>query len=384
MRQYNLSELCAEIQETLECKQLEHYWVRAEIASISVRGHCYMELIEKSDTGILAAKLRATCWSNVYNILSPYFLQSTGHHLSIGMQVLLEVSIEFHAVYGLSLNIWNIDPNYTLGDLARQRQETINQLIKDGVLELQKQLTLPTLIRRIAVISSVDAAGYGDFCHQIQTNRHHFVFQTQLYAATMQGDSAAHSIIQALNAIAKQENEWDLVVIIRGGGATTDLSCFDDYNLACHCAQFPLPIITGIGHTRDISVVDMVAHTSVKTPTAAAEWVIQHVTLQFEHLEQLNARLQRTVQLATNKEHNRLSLYKQRIKSSFLQIVSRERGKLELWDKTIALHSPKRIFQMGYSLTYINGQVLRDCQQVKQGDIIQTHLANGSIQSKIQ
>lgn len=384
MRQYNLSELCAEIQETLECKQLEHYWVRAEIASISVRGHCYMELIEKSDTGILAAKLRATCWSNVYNILSPYFLQSTGHHLSAGMQVLLEVSIEFHAVYGLSLNIWNIDPNYTLGDLARQRQETINQLIKDGVLELQKQLTLPTLIRRIAVISSVDAAGYGDFCHQIQTNRHHFVFQTQLYAATMQGDSAAHSIIQALNAIAKQENEWDLVVIIRGGGATTDLSCFDDYNLACHCAQFPLPIITGIGHTRDISVVDMVAHTSVKTPTAAAEWVIQHVTLQFEHLEQLNARLQRTVQLATNKEHNRLSLYKQRIKSSFLQIVSRERGKLELWDKTIALHSPKRIFQMGYSLTYLNGQVLRDCQQVKQGDIIQTHLANGSIQSKIQ
>lgn len=384
MRQYNLSELCTEIQETLECKQLEHYWVRAEIASISVRGHCYMELIEKSDTGILAAKLRATCWSNVYNILSPYFLQSTGHHLSVGMQVLLEVSIEFHAVYGLSLNIWNIDPNYTLGDLARQRQETINQLIKDGVLELQKQLTLPTLIRRIAVISSVDAAGYGDFCHQIQTNRHHFVFQTQLYAATMQGDSAAHSIIQALNAIAKQENEWDLVVIIRGGGATTDLSCFDDYNLACHCAQFPLPIITGIGHTRDISVVDMVAHTSVKTPTAAAEWVIQHVTLQFEHLEQLNARLQRTVQLATNKEHNRLSLYKQRIKSSFLQIVSRERGKLELWDKTIALHSPKRIFQMGYSLTYINGQVLRDCQQVKQGDIIQTHLANGSIQSKIQ
>lgn len=384
MRQYNLSELCAEIQETLECKQLEHYWVRAEIASISVRGHCYMELIEKSDTGILAAKLRATCWSNVYNILSPYFLQSTGHHLSVGMQVLLEVSIEFHAVYGLSLNIWNIDPNYTLGDLARQRQETINQLIKDGVLELQKQLTLPTLIRRIAVISSVDAAGYGDFCHQIQTNRHHFVFQTQLYAATMQGDSAAHSIIQALNAIAKQENEWDLVVIIRGGGATTDLSCFDDYNLACHCAQFPLPIITGIGHTRDISVVDMVAHTSVKTPTAAAEWVIQHVTLQFEHLEQLNTRLQRTVQLATNKEHNRLSLYKQRIKSSFLQIVSRERGKLELWDKTIALHSPKRIFQMGYSLTYLNGQVLRDCQQVKQGDIIQTHLANGSIQSKIQ
>ena len=384
MKQYNLSELCAEIQEVLEYELSERYWVRAEIASISVHGHCYMELIEKSNTGILAAKLRATCWNNVYNLLAPYFLQSTGHQLGVGMQVLLEVSVEFHAVYGLSLNIWNIDPNYTLGDLARQRQETINQLIKDGVMELQKQLPIPTLIRRIAVISSADAAGYGDFCHQLHANRYHFAFHTQLYAATMQGDTAARSIIQALNAIAEQEEEWDIVVIIRGGGATTDLSCFDDYNLANHCAQFPLPIIAGIGHTRDVSVVDMVVHTSVKTPTAAAEWLIQHLYLQLEQIEQLNAQLQHAVQLVANKEQHRLSIYKQRIKSSILQALSHERGKLELWEKTIALHSPKRIFQKGYSLTYINGQVLRDSLQVQPGDIIQTYLSNGSLQSEVK
>jgi exodeoxyribonuclease VII large subunit len=200
----------------------------------------------------------------------------------------------------------------------------------------------------------------------------------------MQGDTAARSIIQALNAIAEQEEEWDIVVIIRGGGATTDLSCFDDYNLANHCAQFPLPIIAGIGHTRDVSVVDMVVHTSVKTPTAAAEWLIQHLYLQLEQIEQLNARLQHAVQLVANKEQHRLSIYKQRIKSSILQALSHERGKLELWEKTIALHSPKRIFQKGYSLTYINGQVLRDSLQVKPGDIIQTYLSNGSLQSEVK
>lgn len=384
MKQYNLSELCAEIQEVLEYELSERYWVRAEIASISVRGHCYMELIEKSNTGILAAKLRATCWNNVYNLLAPYFLQSTGHQLGVGMQVLLEVSVEFHAVYGLSLNIWNIDPNYTLGDLARQRQETINQLIKDGVMELQKQLPIPTLIRRIAVISSADAAGYGDFCHQLHANRHHFAFHTQLYAATMQGDTAARSIIQALNAIAEQEEEWDIVVIIRGGGATTDLSCFDDYNLANHCAQFPLPIIAGIGHTRDVSVVDMVVHTSVKTPTAAAEWLIERIDLQYEYLEQLSTRLKRSTQIVFQKENNRLLLCQQRIKGSILHYVTREKGKLDLWQKAITLHSPERIFKKGYSLTYINGQLLRDYKQAASGDIIKTYLLEGEIESIVK
>jgi exodeoxyribonuclease VII large subunit len=271
MKQYSLSELCEWIQDVVGNDMPDRYWVRAEIASMSVRGHCYMELVEKSENGMLAAKMRATCWNNVYALLSAYFAQEAGESLHVGLQVLLEVSVEFHAVYGLSLNIWNIDPTYTLGDLAKQRQATLQQLTEDGVMELQKGLELPSLVRRIAVISSADAAGYGDFCDQLKNNRFGFSFQTQLYPAVMQGDNSAHSIIEALHSIAEQEEEWDVVVIIRGGGANTDLRCFDDYNLASHCAQFPLPIIAGIGHTRDISIVDMVVKISVKTPTAAAE-----------------------------------------------------------------------------------------------------------------
>ena len=313
MQTYSLSELCGYIKKVLENELPERYWVRAEIASMSVRGHCYMELVEKADNGILAAKVRATCWNNVYNLLSTYFIHETGQSLQVGLQVMLEVSVEFHAVYGLSLNIWNIDPTYTLGDLAKQRQATIRQLTEDGVLELQQTLKIPSLPRRIAVVSSADAAGYEDFCAQLKNNRFGFLFHTQLYPATMQGDNSARSIIEALHSIAEQEEEWDVVVIIRGGGANTDLRSFDDYNLASHCAQFPLPIIAGIGHTRDISIVDMVVHTSVKTPTAAAEWLIERIAIQVEKVGGLLLRLQRTTIETANREKNRLVLYQHRI-----------------------------------------------------------------------
>ena len=307
MEVYNLRELCEWLQDIVGSEMPDRYWVRAEIASMSVRGHCYMELVEKAENGILSAKVRATCLSNVYGMLSAYFAQETGQALHVGMQVLVEVSVELHAVYGLSLNVWNIDPNYTLGGLAKQRQMTIQQLTEDGVMDLQKALELPSLVRRVAVISSPDAAGYGDFCDQLQHNRFGFAFHTQLYPAVMQGDMAARSVVQALRAIVEQVEEWDVVVIIRGGGASTDLSCFDDYNLASHCAQFPLPIVTGIGHTRDVSVVDMVVHTSVKTPTAAAEWLIQRVAVQIDRVGELMSRLQRAVQGFVNAEKNRLA-----------------------------------------------------------------------------
>ena len=384
MKTYSLKELCDWIEEVVENDLPERYWVRAEIASMSVRGHCYMELVEKGENGILSAKVRATCWNNVYALLSAYFAQEAGESLHVGLQVLLEVSVEFHAVYGLSLNIWNIDPTYTLGDLAKQRQATLQQLTEDGVMELQKGLELPSLVRRIAVISSADAAGYGDFCDQLKNNRYGFAFQVQLYTAVMQGDTAARSIIHALSAIAEQEEEWDVVVIIRGGGATTDLSCFDDYMLASHCAQFPLPIIAGIGHTRDVSVVDMVVHSSVKTPTAAAEWLIERVAKQVEHLNLLLIRLQRATQGVVTRQQNRLMLYEQRIKNGAYRLLTRERGKLSLWQKTIELHSPERIYKMGYSLTTINGKVVRNQKDVKTGDIIETHLQNGKVESIVQ
>lgn len=384
MEKYSLKELCDWIQEIVENDLPNHYWVCAEIASMSVRGHCYMELVEKAENGILAAKVRATCWNNVYNLLSAYFVQETGQSLHVGLQVMLEVSVEFHAVYGLSLNVWNIDPTYTLGDLAKQRQATIQQLTEDGVMDLQKALQIPSLPRRVAVISSADAAGYGDFCDQLKHNRFGFKFHVQLYPAVVQGDTAARSVVQALNSIAALEEEWDVVVIIRGGGASTDMSCFDDYNLASHCAQFPLPIIAGIGHTRDVSVVDMVVHTSVKTPTAAAEWLIERVAEQVERVGSLMLRLQCATQNAVSREKNRLLLYEQQIFNAVRGKAVRERGKLDLWMKTIELHSPERIFKMGYSLTMVNGKMVRSQSEVNEGDVLETHLHDGVIQSVVK
>lgn len=384
MERYSLKELCDWIQEIVENDLPNRYWVCAEIASMSVRGHCYMELVEKAENGILAAKVRATCWSNVYHLLSAYFLQETGQSLHTGLQVMLEVSVEYHAVYGLSLNVWNIDPTYTLGDLAKQRQATIQQLTEDGVMDLQKALQIPSLPRRVAVISSADAAGYGDFCDQLKHNRFGFKFHVQLYPAVVQGDTAARSVVQALNSIAALEEEWDVVVIIRGGGASTDMSCFDDYNLASHCAQFPLPIIAGIGHTRDVSVVDMVVHTSVKTPTAAAEWLIERVAEQVERVGSLMLRLQRATQNAVSREKNRLLLYEQQIFNAVRGKAVRERGKLDLWMKTIELHSPERIFKMGYSLTMVNGKLVRSQSEVNEGDVLETHLHDGVIQSVVK
>lgn len=384
MQTYSLKELCEWIQDVMESDLPDRYWVRAEIASMSVRGHCYMELIEKADNGILAAKVRATCWSNMYGLLSAYFTQETGESLHVGLQVLLEVSVEFHSVYGLSLNVWNIDPTYTIGDLAKQRQATINKLQLDGVMELQQALELPSLVRRIAVVSSSEAAGYGDFCDQLKNNRFGFDFQVQLYSAVMQGDTASRSIINALSAIAGQEEEWDVVVIIRGGGASTDLSCFDDYELASHCAQFPLPIVAGVGHTRDVSVVDMVVYSSVKTPTAAAEWLIDRVAVQVERVGEMQLRLQKAVQGKIARERNRVLVMEQRMINAVRRMVVREEGKLNLWRKTIDLHSPEHIFKMGYSLTTANGKIVRSSKDVHEGDVVETYLQDGMIQSVVE
>ena len=384
MKQYSLSELCAEIQEVVENDLLERYWVRAEIASLSARGHCYMELVEKAENNTLAAKVRATCWNNVYSLLSAYFIQETGQALRVGMQVLVEVSVDFHPVYGLSLNIWNIDPTYTQGDLAKQRQATIRRLTEDGVMELQQSLEVPTLVRKVAVISAADAAGYGDFCDQLKNNRFGFRFELSLFAATMQGDHAPRSIIQALGKIASEEEKWDIVVIIRGGGATTDLGCFDDYELASHCAQFPLPILSGIGHTRDMSIVDMVTHTSVKTPTAAAEWLIERVAEQVERVNQLEVRLQRATQYAVVQENNKLQAYLQRMSYSAQRLIMQEQNKLQMWGKTIELHSPERIFKMGYSLTTLNGKPVMKKEDVKDGDVLKTYVQDGVVESVVK
>ena len=384
MKQYSLSELCTEIQEVVENDLLERYWVRAEIASLSTRGHCYMELVEKAEDNTLAAKVRATCWNNVYGLLSAYFIQETGQALRIGMQVLVEVSVGFHPVYGLNLNIWNIDPTYTQGDLAKQRQATIRRLKEDGVIDMQKSLEVPTLVRRVAIISAAGAAGYGDFCDQLTNNRYGYKFELSLFAAIMQGDNAPRSIISALNQIVKEEDQWDIVVIIRGGGASTDLGCFDDYELANHCAQFPLPILSGIGHTRDMSIVDMVVHTSVKTPTAAAEWLIERIEEQIEVITLLSSRLQRATQYAVIQEQNKLQGYLQRMSYAMQRLVIQEQNRLQMWGKTIELHSPERIFKMGYSLTMLNDKPITKIADVKEGDILKTFVQDGIVESVVK
>lgn len=384
MKQYSLSELCQNIEEVLAEEFASTYWVRAEVASLSVRGHCYMELVEKASTKNIAAKVRATCWQQMYGILSPYFEAETGQKLSVGMQVLLEVEVSFHAVYGLSLNIVGIDPTFTLGDMARQRQETIQRLKDDGVMDMQSSLEIPSLPRRIAVISSADAAGYGDFCHQLENNSGGFQFRTQLFAAIMQGEQSAKSIIQSLQQIADEIDKWDIVVIVRGGGASTDLRNFDDYELASHCAQFPLPIIAGIGHTRDISIVDMVVHSSVKTPTAAAEWLINAMQQQADRIAELYTRLQRVIQHTINQQHIRIEQLQQALQYASKKHLYQLRSQLEMWQKTIELHSPERIYRMGYSLTTVDGKVVKSIHDVKAGQQLQTYTADGTITSVVE
>lgn len=381
MKQYSLSELCDCIDDALTTELNSTYWVRAEIASLSVRGHCYMEVVEKANNHSIAAKMRATCWQHTYNLLAPYFEAETGQALSVGMQVLLEVEVSFHAVYGMSLNIVGIDPRFTIGDLAKQRQATIQQLKNDGVMDMQRNLPLPSLLKRIAVISSNDAAGYGDFCHQLKNNNNGLHFHVQLFPALMQGEQSPVSIIQSLQQIADDMNSWDLVVIVRGGGATTDLRNFDNYELASHCAQFPLPIIAGIGHTRDISIVDMVVHTSVKTPTAAAEWIVGRMVVQAERINELNERLKNAVKQSIFRQQQRLGNLLQSLRFITQQRLYKQRTQLDLWQKTIQIHSPERIYRMGYSLTTMNGKVVKSIHDVKKGQYIQTHTADGTIES---
>ena len=346
MEALTLTELCLLIGEALDDSLSPSYWVQAEISSLSTKGgHMYLELIDGK-----TAKMRATCWAGTQEMLNAYFESETGQRLQAGMKVLVEAEVQYHPVYGLSLSIIGIDPAYTIGDIAQQRQKTIAQLQADGLLDAQQLLPLPTLIRRIAVISSPNAAGYEDFKHQLDNSPYRF--ETQLFGATMQGEGAVKSIIAALEGIAG----FDAVAIIRGGGATTDLSCFDNYELCAVCAQFDLPILSGIGHTRDVSVLDLVAHEALKTPTAVAEWLIHRMDEQMAKVADLMLRLQRTAER---------------------QILIR-RHRVELLEQRLATCNPERIYQRGYSLLTKNGKIIRSVNELLPGDKVTTHLADGS------
>lgn len=408
MNSISLSELTFRIQETIRLNFDSTVWIRAEISELRENpgGHCYLELIEKeNDSDALLAKTKATIWASTYRMLKPYFESSTGQTLRSGLNVLVAVTVEFHGVYGFSLNIRDIDPIFTIGEMAARRLQIIRQLESDGIVEMNKQLPFPVIPQRVAIISSTTAAGYDDFCDQLANDSFRFAFYKKLFPAIMQGEQAESSIISALEKTYKNIDLFDVVVIIRGGGATTDLACFDSYELALNCAQFPLPIIAGIGHQRDISILDMVAHTSVKTPTAAAELLISTMQEAENQVVNLIADIQNLVKNRIESESRfifqRRSQIKQTLRSWMVQKTYlldhhknilkstvrmrflKENNKLSLLEKNIETHSPNFLLKHGYTITSLNGKRITSAKQVKAGDKIRTFVTDGEFGSKV-
>ena len=408
MEPITLLELNGRVKSAIQFEMPDAYWVQAEISSISPsgQGHCYLELVQKDATGRnFLAKAKANIWRGTWLRLKPYFEEQTGESLKVGMKVLLQVTVTFHEVYGYSLVVQDIDPTYTMGDMARRRKEILEQLAKDGVIGLNQELEIPVLPNRIAVISSATAAGWGDFRDQLAGNIYGFQFYVKLFPALMQGDDVERSVIQALNAVAERRDDFDVVIIIRGGGAVSELSCFDSYNLAFNIANFPLPVITGIGHERDDTVADVVAHTKVKTPTAAAEFIINRVFDTAQELESLTRRMTESISGRMNAENVRIERLSQKLPSLFAVLKTRQEQiletiwiksvngvrnmltaqthKLELVDKTLAAADPGVILKRGYSLTRLNGRTVKGASDLKKGDRLTTVFADGSVESEI-
>ncbi|MBQ7472559.1 MAG: exodeoxyribonuclease VII large subunit [Prevotella sp.] len=441
VRHYTLYELNTLVRQTLEIDMPGDYWVEAELSEVrEVRGHCYMELVQTDVLSALfpdggrhggaapVARASAKCWQTRWRLLRPRFEQVTGQPLRPGMQVLLQVSPNFHEAYGFSWIVSDIDPTFTLGDMARRRQEIIRTLKEEGVFDLQKELMLSPFARRVAVVSSENAAGYGDFCNQLADNEYGFSFQTRLFPAVMQGELVEQTVIAALDSINDELEEFDVVVIIRGGGATADLSGFDTLALAENVANFPLPIITGIGHDRDESVLDMISHTRVKTPTAAAAFLVDHLLKTWQRIERaqesiLNRigeqlrteqlrlagmegripvialsvvgneqlRLRRLQERLTSGVPTHLQTMRHRIETlsaAVMPLVERrmmtERHRLELFEQRMKALDPALLLRRGYSITLKDGHAVRSAEELRPGDVIETRIEKGTIKSIVQ
>ena len=403
-----LLQLCENIKETLDNEYFKDVWIRAEIADFreNRNGHCYFDLIEKQhDSDQIAARVKSIIWSNCYRMLKSYFESSTGHTFSNGLKVLVQVSVEFHEVYGLSLVINDIDPTYTLGDLERRKREIISMLREKGVIEMNKELLLPIVPQRIAVISSATAAGYGDFVDQLENNVYGIKFVHSLFPATMQGEQAPDSIIRAFDNIYENIDLYDVVVLIRGGGAAVDLFCFDDYNLAYYITQFPLPVITGIGHERDNTIADMVANTTKKTPTAVAEFIINIVADFLNQIEEYSLFLANFVKDEFQKQTHKIKSYINRFVSitnytllaqfNLLIINSKhllnysntflknKQKDLLFLEKEVNLSNPLEVLKRGYTLTYLNGKTVKQSTELKDGDLIETIFKDGKAKSVV-
>ena len=425
---YELNHLVSKV---IESEMPSEYWVEAELSECrESRGHCYMELIQKDErTTTPIAKASAKCWANKWMLIRPGFERTTGQRLHAGMKVLLKVYAQFHEAYGFSWIVTDIDPTYTLGDMVRKRQEIIRQLKEEGVFDLQKELQLPLFCQRIAVISSETAAGYGDFCNQLADNPYGFQFQTRLFPAIMQGEGVEQSIIAALERIFSFHipQNFDAVVIIRGGGATSDMSGFDTLALAENVANFPLPIITGIGHDRDESILDMVSHIRVKTPTAAAALLIDHLKTVLDAINDAQEQIVRLAQQKLTSHKSRLSTFAEILPRLFTNVKTRqearldslnsrmttairqsivthqslinalevkmpilldrrlmaEQHRLQLIEEKVKSLDPALLLKRGYSITLKDGKAVRDASTLNPGDTIETRLANGTLRSTV-
>ncbi len=419
----SLLELANRITRLVQQPETQNIWIVAELQDVACRGgHCYMELLQKDDGGRQLARVRGCCWANVYGPLSRSFMEATGQQFSSGLKVMLRVSASMHPVFGLSLVIHEVNPEYTMGDLLRRRNEILRRLQQEGVLEMNRSLKWPVVIQRVAIISARGAAGYGDFMNQLINNPSRLKFKTRLFPATMQGASAPSSIIKALETIAEEEEKWDGVVIIRGGGATSDLQAFEDYDLAASVAQFPLPVAIGIGHERDVTVLDWVANIRLKTPTAVAEWLIgkgenvlgaliaagnrivqfatQRVAGDKERLAQAEALLpvasRRQIErskasmiralaslqgLSASKigpARTRLDMIATNLSTISSNLLRRQSERLDAAEKLLEVLSPAATLARGYSITRIDGHAVTSVEDVPLGATLEITLSDGS------
>lgn len=392
-------------------------WVAAEISELKVNysGHCYIELVEKADepaatsprggrtSSVPRAQARAVIWRSQHAMLSAYFEAETGSKLAAGMKILAKALVSYHELYGLTLQIVDLDASYTLGEVQRQRQMTIKRLQADGVWDMNRETAMPMLVQRIAVVSSTSAAGYRDFMNELRSGG--YAFRTELFDAVVQGAAAEDSVTAALSAIAERAEEFDAVAMIRGGGSATDLSCFDSYLICSYVAQFPLPVITGIGHDKDTSVADMVAHKALKTPTAVAAWLTDRMARIEAWLDESARRLHDTAVTATRNERLRLErlasdtareggMYVERCRSALgllreqtaaaaLRIVEIGRARLEAADGLVEGRSPQRIMRMGFAVVRSGGRALLSTEGLRAGERIEVELCDGALDADI-
>lgn len=400
-----LSQLQRQVKQTLTEQFALPVWVSAEISELKVNyaGHCYLELIEKGeDDAIPKAQARATIWRNRYPHLSSYFEAETGQPLTAGIRILAQVLVSYHELYGFSLQINDIDPAFTLGEMERQKNATIRRLQEEGVWEMNRSVELPAVVQRLAIISSAKAAGFQDFTNELKKSR--YAFHTTLFEAVMQGQSAEESIIDALGRVADRMEQFDAVVIVRGGGSQSDLSCFNAYRLSNHVAQFPLPVLTGIGHDKDQSVVDMVAASPHKTPTAVAAWLVErmadlegwlegaatqlhettlrHLREAALGLERMSGELHRTTKETLLTEQLKLNHHALQLPDRVADFLARQRMRLEQAEKLTESRSPRHILQLGFAIVRSEGRVLKTTSEVAKAPSIEIELNDGTINLK--